>query len=58
MPGAHGHDRISTAIPATELIQSQGAVLTSDQVDSAVADLLIVSRPGPVPSDKQLLAGG
>src|SRR5215472_3401700 len=38
MPGAYGHDRISTAMPATQLIQSQGALLTSDQVDSAVTD--------------------
>jgi hypothetical protein len=40
MPGAYGHNRISTAMPATELIQSQGAALTSDQVDSAVTGLV------------------
>src|SRR5215472_4286961 len=58
MPGAYGHDRISTAMPRDGTIQSQGAARTSDQVDSAITGLVTVSRPGPVPSDEQLLAGG
>jgi len=61
MPGANGHDRISTAMPATELIQSQGAARTFDQVDSADRVLLAsgVFVPGWVigSQDSALICG-